>query len=543
MATAPTVLKNLVNSNKMVIENIDLVTDEVTKWGETFQCQHLDLDVRPRRWEQCLCPICHNKCSIYDHAAKQPVHWRATNLGGVPVYLWYQPCRINCPDHGVLTEYIPWSDGIYSRFTREFNDEVAWMVTRMSKSSIALYLSIDWHTVGNCVRASHNRIEPCIENRLDGVTRICVDETSYKRGYKYITVVYNMDKNNAIWVADGHGRGVFEKFCMELTEEQRQNIQIVAGDGAKWIDSCTKDYFVNAERCVDPFHVTEWANEALNEARSEVAKKALREVKELEKKFSEQNKENESNLTNEGEEDRDPITINSEVSSSEIIISSMDSDNNQNKKKEEDNTSKNQSKKRNEKVTYTPEQLSELEEAKKKYKAVKGARYSLGKNPENRTESQTERLKLIEATHKDLYKAYEMKESLRTILHMENADAAAIELDEWIQIASESNLNSFRELSKKVQRNKDGIVNSIRHHANSAKSESCNAMIKSLIYTAHGFRNFNNMASLIYLKCSNLVTPLFNRPQMSAQKHAEYREHARLQRCQRQELLRNQNNF
>ena len=32
--------------------------------------------------------------------------------------------RIECPEHGVLTEYIPWADGT-SRFTPEFNNEIA----------------------------------------------------------------------------------------------------------------------------------------------------------------------------------------------------------------------------------------------------------------------------------------------------------------------------------------------------------------------------------------------------------------------------------
>ena len=62
---------------------------------------------------------------------------------------------------------------------------------------------------------------------------ICVDETSYKKGHKYITVVYDMDKNKVIWISQGHGADVFTEFCNQLTPEERSNIEIVAGDGAK----------------------------------------------------------------------------------------------------------------------------------------------------------------------------------------------------------------------------------------------------------------------------------------------------------------------
>ncbi|MGP1349945.1 MAG: transposase family protein [Stomatobaculum sp.] len=48
-----------------------------------------------------------------------------------------------------------------SRFTEDFNNEVAWMVCRMSKSSIALFEGINWRTVGNCVKE-----QPAGSNRM-----------------------------------------------------------------------------------------------------------------------------------------------------------------------------------------------------------------------------------------------------------------------------------------------------------------------------------------------------------------------------------------
>lgn len=41
--------------------------------------------------------------------------------------------------------------------------------------------------------------------------------------------------------------------------------------------------------------------------------------------------------------------------------------------------------------------------------------------------------------------------------------------------------------------------------------------IKGLIKLARGFRNLGNMIALIYLKCSDIVVPLCNRPQPSAE--------------------------
>ena len=182
----------------------------------------------------------------------------------VLIHICYRPQRIECPKHGVLTEYIPWA-------------EIAWMVCRMSRTAVALFEDIDWRTVGNCVKAAHGRIEPDITIRMQDLRRICVDETSYRKGYAYITVVYDMDRNRVVWVHEGNGLEIFRLFCEVLSADERKKIGIVAGDGAQWIDTCTKEYFPNAARCIDFFHVVEWANEKLDKVRTSTAAKASRE--------------------------------------------------------------------------------------------------------------------------------------------------------------------------------------------------------------------------------------------------------------------------
>ena len=91
---------------------------------------------------------------------------------------------------------------------------------------------------------------------------IGIDETSYRKGHKYITVVVNHDTNTVVWVADGHGKSVLEQFYKSLTDEQLASIKVVTGDGARWITDCVNEFNPDCERCVDPFHVVEWAMDA-----------------------------------------------------------------------------------------------------------------------------------------------------------------------------------------------------------------------------------------------------------------------------------------
>ena len=343
-----------------------------------------------------------------------------------------------------------------------------------------------------------------------------------------------MDRNQVVWVHEGHGQEIFAQFCELMTEEERAQIEVVAGDGARWIDWCTEKYFPNATRCIDFFHVVEWANGALDEVRSNTAAKARREYARQKEAIRKQ------------EED-----LAQRRAKAEIELAAMPKRGRHSKRRKEleaflqeqaalaateDSQPKHLG--RPPKEQFSTEHQKILNDLAQKAKDIKGARYALGHKPENRTESQTERLKLIENSYPDLYRAYQLKETLRLILHLKDCDLAADELDRWISEASACGLKPMEELAEKIQRHCQNIFNSIRFQANSAKSESTNTTIKSLIKMARGFRNLENMKALIYLKCSDLVIPLNNRPQPSAERRMEMRLKAAEQRRIREELRR-----
>lgn len=544
MALPITILKNVLNLNLMHVEKCEEAVTTYQAYGETCEQPSIFVYARPFKRSQRLCPICKKRCVLNGHKMEKESSWRASNLNGCPVYILYRPQRIWCPEHGALNEFIPWADGT-SRFTASFNDEVAWFVCQMSKTAICEYLSINWRTVGNCVKASHTRLEPDITHRIhDDVRRICVDEVSYKKGYKYITVVYDMDKNRVIWIHENHGYDVFAEFCKLLTPEERENIEIVAGDGASWIDSCCKEFFPNATRCIDFFHVAQWINKALDEVRISTAAKAKREYNSLREECikaeaaaiaaSEKAKQDYHNAIRElaamprrGRPSIRKMELISFIAKYEAAQAQV-LENSQPKPVG-----------RPKKVQLTPEHEAALKELSDRMEDFKGAKFALGHNPENCTDNQVEKLQLIENNYPDLYRAYQLKEALRLILHMKDYEQASIELAKWIDDARGSGLKPMKKLADKIEiRHKENILNSIKYQANSAKSESTNTTIKGLIKLARGFRNLENMIALIYLKCSDIVVPLCNRPQPSAEYLAKKRARANELRRLREEQRR-----
>ena len=149
----------------------------------------------------------------------------------------------------------------------------------------------------------------------------------------------------------------------------------------------------------------------------------------------------------------------------------------------------------------------EAKAAKKRAEEIKHSKYALGKNPDNLTGKQQERLAVIQAEDGPMNRAHVLKEQLRLILHMDDAETAATCLDKWTSHAQRCRIPSFVELQRKIRRHREHILNAIRHNVSNARIEALNNKIKLLIRVAYGFRNIDTMISLVMLFCSNLQIP------------------------------------
>ena len=64
-------------------------------------------------------------------------------------------------------------------------------------------------------------------------------------------------------------------FLDGLTREQKSSIEVVTADAAKWIEELLRRRCPNARWVMDPFHVVEWINDALERVRRDEWQAAL----------------------------------------------------------------------------------------------------------------------------------------------------------------------------------------------------------------------------------------------------------------------------
>lgn len=158
------------------------------------------------------------------------------------------------------------------------------------------------------------------------------------------------------------------------------------------------------------------------------------------------------------------------------------------------------------------EKVASIKAVQDKADSIKKSSYAVGKAPENLTANQKMKLEEIKRDNKRYYRAYDMKEKLRMILKCSDAEEAVILLNQWRWRASHSRIDSFKELARKIKRNQEFILNTIRYRLSNARIEATNNKIKLIIRRSFGFRNIQSLMDMIYLVCSDIKIPLPNRP-------------------------------
>ncbi len=131
-----------------------------------------------------------------------------------------------------------------------------------------------------------------------------------------------------------------------------------------------------------------------------------------------------------------------------------------------------------------------------------GARWALLKNPGDLTERQGETLKRIKRTGGALWRAYEMKESLRAVFagDLTNYEVSEL-LERWCSRASRSRISSFVRLSKTIRTHKEGIMAAIEIGVSNGRVEGLNTKIRSIIARCYGLHSAEATLALVMLSC------------------------------------------
>ncbi len=263
-------LKTLLNRvhpvKGFVYEKVHLLTDEPE--------ERLEVLVRPRHGSRPYCSGCGRRRPVYDHLDER--RFAFVPLWAIPVYLLYTMRRVKCPTCGIKVEMVPWSTG-KRPMTRAYAVFLARWASRLSWKEVAEIFRTSWESVFRSVQWV---VEYGLEHRdLEGITAIGVDEVQFRKGHKYLTLVYQIDSHcrRLLWIGENRTSKTLLRFFKWFGKDRTRELTFICSDMWRGYVKVIAKKAAHAVHILDRYHIVANLNRALDKVRAEESKRLARE--------------------------------------------------------------------------------------------------------------------------------------------------------------------------------------------------------------------------------------------------------------------------
>jgi len=221
------------------------------------------------------CPECSKNVTLYDHREQR--EWRHLDSCQFKTLLVASLPRIECREHGILTVRAPWS-APNSRFTVLFEmfaiDILSAVRVQVAAAKLLRLSQSQMHDI------MHRAVERGMAERAasETITHLTIDEKSFQRGHKYITVLGDPNGHRIIDVAESRTQEAVENLLRNaLTEEQRSGVDAVSMDMWKAFINAGKQVLPNADTVHDRFHIAKYLSDAVDKTRRNESRELVKQ--------------------------------------------------------------------------------------------------------------------------------------------------------------------------------------------------------------------------------------------------------------------------
>lgn len=227
----------------------------------------VEVKIQPHQGIRGQCSTCQKPCPGYDQLEER--RWLFVPLWGIVVHFFYPPRRVECPEHGLGVEHIPWSQGkrpvttAMMGFLARWARHLSWRETaRIFQTSWeAVYSSVEWFVEWGLAH-----------RQLDAVRSIGIDEIFWGRGKRadrFLTVIYQIDQHcrRLLWVGRRRTKATLRRGLKELGPQVLSGLRYVCSDMWQPYLSVMAKQAGHALHILDRFHIVQHLNKAVDEVR------------------------------------------------------------------------------------------------------------------------------------------------------------------------------------------------------------------------------------------------------------------------------------
>jgi transposase len=215
------------------------------------------------------CSQCRLAAPGYDRLPERNWDFVPLWVWGMPISFRYAPRRVQCQEHGVVVEHIPWSEGKRPVTAATMGFPARW-ARRLSSPETAIIFQTSWESV---YRSVEWFVEWGLAHRqLCEVESIGVDEIHWGHGMRadnFLTAIYQIDAGcrRLWWIGKRRSDKTLRHGLKELGPEFLKGLRFVCGDMWKPYLNVIATEAGQAPHILDRFHIGLHMNQAVDEVR------------------------------------------------------------------------------------------------------------------------------------------------------------------------------------------------------------------------------------------------------------------------------------
>ena len=228
------------------------------------ESKRLDIVLHFPRGSTFVCPDCGKKeLKAYDTTEKT---WRHLNFFQHDAYLTAKVPRVKCQKCGVKLVSIPWARS-GSGFTLLFEALVMTLAKAMPVKSISEHTGEHdtklWRIIHHYVDLGREAADHST------VQEVGFDETSSKRGHKYVSIFVDLAGPKVLFATPGKDSSTVKRFKDDLNSHggSDSNITQMCCDMSPAFIKGVEEQFPEAKLTFDKFHIVKVVNEAVDKVR------------------------------------------------------------------------------------------------------------------------------------------------------------------------------------------------------------------------------------------------------------------------------------
>ena len=224
----------------------------------------------------CCCPACRSRDVILKGHVERRFH--SLPIGSRRTAVVFPIPRVKCRTCGVIRQVEVAFAHERRRYTNAFERYALELAQQMTILDVANHLGVSWDVVKDMQKRDLSR--RYAKPKLKHLRQIAIDEIGIGRGYRFLTLVLDLEGGAVVFVGDGKGADALKPFWKRL-RASRAKIEAVAIDMSAAYRDAVSTFLPKATIVFDHFHVVTLFNRKLSELRRTVYRQATAAHKEV----------------------------------------------------------------------------------------------------------------------------------------------------------------------------------------------------------------------------------------------------------------------